>query len=75
MLRGSFQDSNGKVLSCVNQLSFLPSLRRVLPTGEVGGGREKGVKQPPQYVALLPLQISLNQFSLLSSIHFFQFWS
>ena len=53
MLRGSFQDSNGK--------------------GKVGGGREKGVKQPPQYVALLPLQISLNQFSLLSSIHFFQF--
>ena len=38
MLRGSFQDSNGKVFSCVNQLSFLPSLRRVLPTGEVGGG-------------------------------------
>ena len=74
MLRGSFQDSNGKVFSCVNQLSFLPSLRRVLPTGEVGGGgREKGVKQQPQYVALLPFQISLNQFSLLSSIHFFQF--
>ena len=72
MLRGSFQDSNGKVFSCVNQLSFLPSLR-VLPTGEVGGGREKGVKQQPQYVALLPFQISLNQFSLLSSIHFFQF--